>query len=335
MMAGRGTKAGAAGGSARHVPVMLREVLSFLAPRPNALYLDATFGAGGYSRALIEAGARVIGLDRDPRAILGGADLVEEAGGRLTLIESRFSELDQVARDFGALDGIVLDLGVSSMQIDEAERGFSFRADGPLDMRMEGRGVSAADVVNTYAEKDLTRIIGLLGEENRARAVARAIVTGRPILRTGALADIVRSVVRAGPGIDPATRTFQALRIFVNDELGELAAALMAAERALAPGGRLVVISFHSLEDRLVKMFLAARGRVERGSRHQPEVPALTPTFRLLTKKPATPAAGEVEHNPRARSAKLRAAERGDAPARADDPLDALIERFPSLGRSR
>src|SRR6202521_4188225 len=153
--ADRSAKAGAAGGPARHVPVMLREVLSFLAPKPKALYLDATFGAGGYSRALIEAGARVIGLDRDPNAILGGADLVEEAGGRLTLIESRFSALDEVARDLGALDGIVLDLGVSSMQIDEAERGFSFRADGPLDMRMESRGVSAADVVNTYAEKEL------------------------------------------------------------------------------------------------------------------------------------------------------------------------------------
>jgi 16S rRNA (cytosine1402-N4)-methyltransferase len=335
MMAGRGTKAGAAGGPARHVPVMLREALSFLAPKPNALYLDATFGAGGYSRALIEAGARVIGLDRDPSAILGGADLVEEAGGRLTLVESRFSELDTVARDFGALDGVVLDLGVSSMQIDEAERGFSFRADGPLDMRMEGRGLSAADVVNTYAQKELTRIIGILGEENRARAVARAIVAARPIARTGALADVVRSVVRAGPGIDPATRTFQALRIFVNDELGELAAALMAAERALRPGGRLAVISFHSLEDRLVKTFLAARGRIERGSRHLPEVPALEPTFRLLTKKPATPMPDEVAHNPRARSAKLRAAERGEAPARADDPLTALLARFPSLWRSR
>ncbi len=314
---------------------MLREVLSFLSPKPNALYLDATFGAGGYSRALIEAGARVIGLDRDPSAILGGADLVEEAQGRLTLIESRFSELDHVTRDFGALDGIVLDLGVSSMQIDEAERGFSFRADGPLDMRMEGRGLSAADVVNTYAQKDLTRIIGILGEENRASAVARAIVAGRPIARTSELAEIVRSVVRAGPGIDPATRTFQGLRIFVNDELGELGQALMAAERALAPGGKLVVISFHSLEDRLVKTFLAARGRVERGSRHQPELEALPPTFRLLTKKPATPMADELAHNPRSRSAKLRAAERGEAPARADDPLDALIARFPSLRRSR
>jgi 16S rRNA (cytosine1402-N4)-methyltransferase len=335
MMAGRGTE-GAAGGPVRHVPVMLREVLFFLAPRPNELYLDATFGAGGYARALVEAGARVIGLDRDPNAILAGASLVEQSGGRLTLIESRFSALDQVARE--PLDGIVLDLGVSSMQIDQAERGFSFRHDGPLDMRMEGRGQSAADVVNTYAEADLTRIIATLGEERRARAVARAIGAARneqPIRRTGELAEIVRSVVRAGAGVDPATRTFQALRIFVNDELAELAAALIAAERALKPGGRLVVIAFHSLEDRLVKTFLAARGRAGHVSRHQPEVESLPPTFRLLTKKPATPAADEVARNPRARSAKLRAAERTEAPARADDPLAALVERLPSPGRKR
>jgi 16S rRNA (cytosine1402-N4)-methyltransferase len=322
-----------AGGGTRHVPVMLREVISFLAPKPGGLYLDATFGAGGYSRALLEAGSRVVALDRDPNAIRAGAALVEESRGRLTLVEERFSALDQAADE--PLDGVVLDLGVSSMQLDEAARGFSFRADGPLDMRMEGQGLSAADVVNTYPVKDLARIIATLGEENHARAVARAIVAARPIERTDALADIVRGVVRPGPGIDPATRTFQALRMFVNDELGELSAALAAAERALKESGRLVVVSFHSLEDRLVKTFLTARGREARGSRHQPELENLPPTFRLLTKKPATAAEDEVARNPRARSAKLRAAERTDVAPRADDALAALLDRFPAQGRGR
>jgi 16S rRNA (cytosine1402-N4)-methyltransferase len=339
MMASRGAvKPGSAGGPARHVPVMLREVLSQIAAKSGGQYLDATFGAGGYTRALLEAAdCRVIALDRDPAAVASGAPLVEQAKGRLVIAEERFSRLDAIARELAraALDGIVLDLGVSSMQLEEAERGFSFRHDGPLDMRMERQGPSAADVVNYYPETELARAIATLGEERRARAVARAIVTARkkrPLRRTGELAEIVREVVPGSKGgIDPATRTFQALRVLVNDELFELAAALTAAERALKPGGRLVVVSFHSLEDRLVKTFLTARGRAAPVSRHRPEAKSLPPTFRLITRKPLVPSPEEIAQNPRARSAKLRAAERTDAPVRADEPLANLIARLPSL----
>jgi 16S rRNA (cytosine1402-N4)-methyltransferase len=263
----------------------------------------------------------VIGIDRDQAAVARGADLVSEAGGRLVLVEERFSALDTVMRDGGdtAAEGVVFDLGVSSMQLDEAERGFSFRHDGPLDMRMGRRGPSAADVVAQAQERELATIIATLGEERHARAVANAIVKARDeaaILTTGALATIVAGVVRGRPGdIHPATRTFQALRIFVNDELAELAAGLAAAERVLRPGGRLVVVSFHSLEDRIVKTFLAARAQSGGGSRHRPEVRRPAPSFRLLTRKPLVPDAAETSVNPRARSAKLRAAERTDAPA--------------------
>ena len=245
----------------------------------GGVYIDATFGAGGYTRAILAAAdCKVIGIDRDQSAIALGADLVQAANGRLTLIEDRFSNLDAVAHDCGsdAVDGVVLDLGVSSMQLDTAARGFSFRLDGPLDMRMGGAGRRARPMWSPPAgERDLANIIFILGEERHSRAVARAIVKARaqaPIRTTAALADIVASVVHSRPGdIHPATRTFQALRIFVNDELGELVAALHAAERILKPQGRLVVVSFHSLEDRIVKSFLAGRSDTRAGSRHAPE----------------------------------------------------------------
>jgi 16S rRNA (cytosine1402-N4)-methyltransferase len=277
----------------------------------------------------------VIGIDRDPRAIALGADVVQAAGGRLTLVEDRFSNLDAVARasGFAAVDGVVLDLGVSSMQLDTPARGFSFRLDGPLDMRMGGDGPSAADLVAAASERDLAYIIFLLGEERHSRAVARAIVRAReraPIRTTSALADIVASVVRARPNdIHPATRTFQALRIFVNDELGELGQAIEAAERILTPGGRLVAVSFHSLEDRIVKLFLAGRAETRGGSRHAPELKRPEPTFRLLTKRPVIADAQETSRNPRARSAKLRAAERTDSAAR--DEVSDLLPRLPAL----
>ncbi|MCO5130889.1 MAG: 16S rRNA (cytosine(1402)-N(4))-methyltransferase RsmH [Xanthobacteraceae bacterium] len=312
----------------RHVPVLGREVLEWLSPHRGGVYVDATFGAGGYSRALLAVeGVHVIGIDRDRTAIAGGFDLVEEAGGRLTLVEDRFSNLAEVcaAQGFDAVDGVVMDIGVSSMQIDQAERGFSFRLDGPLDMRMSGAGVSAADVVASASEADLANIIYIFGEERFSRQIARALVAARreaPIATTRALADVVGKVVRARPGeIHPATRTFQGLRIFVNAELDELHLALAAAEQVLRPGGRLVVVTFHSLEDRIVKNFLVARGGRGGGSRHLPQIETEAPRFTVLTRRPVTPADDEVAANPRARSAKLRAAARTDAPAR---PADAL-----------
>jgi 16S rRNA (cytosine1402-N4)-methyltransferase len=263
-----GGKPAVAGGLARHTPVLGPAALGFLAIKDGGVYIDGTFGAGGYTRAILAAAdCRVIGIDRDQSAIAQGAGLVESAKGRLELVQSRFSALDDVARQSGhtSVDGVVLDLGVSSMQLDEAERGFSFRNDGPLDMRMGADGPSAADVIARIAERDLANVIFLLGEERHSRAVARAIVAERqknPISTTGALAAIVARVVRSKPGaIHPATRTFQALRLFVNEELSELAAALAAAERILRPGGRLAVVSFHSLEDRIVKTFLAGPDR--------------------------------------------------------------------------
>lgn len=339
MIAGRGPgQPEAAGGLARHVPVMLREVLSQLAPRDGALYIDGTFGAGGYTRAILQAAnCKVIGIDRDQSVIAAGAALVEEFSGRLTLVEDRFSRLDEVARDLGhaQVDGVVLDVGVSSMQIDEFARGFSFRGDGPLDMRMEAQGLSAADVVNKTDERELSRIISVLGEEKFARKVAHAICEARaeaPIATTGKLAEIIRRVVRAKPNeIDPATRTFQALRIYVNDELFELSTALLAAERILAPGGKLAVVSFHSLEDRLVKTFLTARSMAPAVSRHAPEAKSKPATFKLLTRKPLTAADDETRQNPRARSAKLRAAARTEASTRNDDPLSSLTARLPRM----
>lgn len=245
------------GGPVRHIPVLLSEVVEALQPKPGEVILDGTFGAGGYTSAILAAGADVIGLDRDPNAIAGGLDLVKASGGRLTLIHSRFSELAEHA-PAGGLDGVVLDIGVSSMQIDEAERGFSFQKNGPLDMRMSASGVSAADVVNRAKVSDLIRIFGFLGEEKQAGRIARAIEKARekePFTTTRQLANLIELTTprKAKDKIHPATRVFQALRVFVNDELGELAEALFAAERALKPGGRLVIVSFHSLEDRIVK----------------------------------------------------------------------------------
>jgi 16S rRNA (cytosine1402-N4)-methyltransferase len=336
MTAGGDGFAAVAGGSALHIPVLGRPAIDFLKLRDGGVYIDATFGAGGYSRAMLAAAdCQVIGIDRDQSAIAGGFDLVQQANGRLTLIEDRFSNLDAVARECGVdqVDGVVLDLGVSSMQLDRPERGFSFRHDGPLDMRMGSEGASAADVVARSSERDLANIIFLLGEERHSRAVARAIVKARklaPILTTAALADIVGRVVRSKPHeIHPATRTFQALRIFVNDELGELVGALSAAERILQAGGRLVVVSFHSLEDRIVKTFFADRGETRAGSRHAPELKRPAPTFTVLTKRPVVADDTEVAGNPRARSAKLRAAERTAVPARSDEP--DLLPRLPAL----
>ncbi len=311
-------------GAQPHIPVMLAEVVAALAPRDGALYVDGTFGAGGYARAILDAAdCRVVGIDRDPAAVARGRALEADYPGRLSVVQGRFGTMDRILaeRGTGPADGVALDLGVSSPQLDEAERGFSFRFDGPLDMRMGPDGPTAADVVNTASESDLADIVHRLGEERFARRVARAIVAARaeaPILRTGRLADVVRAVVpKSRDGIDPATRTFQALRLFVNDELGELARGLAAAERALAPGGRLAVVSFHSLEDRAVKAFLKERAEAPPApSRHAPPVaqPARAPSFRLLHRKPAAPSAAELANNPRARSARLRAAERTTAP---------------------
>jgi len=318
----------------RHTSVLGREAIEWLAPRDGGIFVDATFGAGGYSRAILETpGTRVIGIDRDRTAIAGGFGLVDRSDGRLTLVEDRFSNLAEVcaAQGFDAVDGVVMDVGVSSMQLDQAERGFSFRLGGPLDMRMGHDGPTAADVVARASEADLANIIYIFGEERYSRAVARAIVAARkeaPITTTQALADIVSKVVHSKPNeIHPATRTFQGLRIFVNAELDELHLALAAAERVLKPGGRLVVVSFHSLEDRIVKDFLNVRGKTGGGSRHLPEMAQSAPSFRILTKRPVTAGDDELRANPRARSAKLRAAERSDAPAFAADSLP----EWPSL----
>jgi 16S rRNA (cytosine1402-N4)-methyltransferase len=334
MTAGSGSGA-VAGGPARHIPVLARPAIDWLAVRPGGLYVDATFGGGGYARAILQtANARVIGIDRDPVAIAQGASLVAAAGGRLELVGDRFSNLETIAGGANRADGIVFDVGVSSMQLDEASRGFSFRFDGPLDMRMSDTGPSAADVIARAGERQLAAIIGELGEEKRARAIARAIVRARQkgaIGSTRALAEIVSAVIPArGHAIHPATRTFQALRIFVNDELSELALGLTAAERTLKPSGRLVVVAFHSLEDRIVKNFLTSHSRTPAGSRHRPQAAAAPPTFRVLTRRPQTPDESELATNARARSAKLRAAERTEAPARGSD-IDDLLPRLPRI----
>ncbi|HEY8947449.1 MAG TPA: 16S rRNA (cytosine(1402)-N(4))-methyltransferase RsmH [Rhizomicrobium sp.] len=297
-----------------HLPVMLSEVLETLRPRDGESYIDGTFGGGGYSKAILEtADCRVVGIDRDPDAIARGEELAKQFGGRLTVVQGTFSEMDELVD--GSRDGVVLDLGVSSFQFDEADRGFSFREDGPLDMRMSKSGMSAADFVNTADEAELTRVIRDLGEERFARKVARAIIAARPLSRTAELADVVAKAL--GPAalrhpIHPATRTFQALRIHVNDELGELERGLEAAERVLSAGGRLVVVAFHSLEDRIVKRFFTERAKpTPAGSRHAPVAKAKTKqTFRLITSKARLPTEAEIAQNPRARSARLRAAEK-------------------------
>jgi 16S rRNA (cytosine1402-N4)-methyltransferase len=301
-----------------HVPVMLAEVLEALSPRAGGLYADGTFGGGGYAEAILSAApCTLYAFDRDPDAIARGAALAARFPGRLHLIEARFGDmLDRLAeRGVAALDGVVLDLGVSSFQLDDPARGFSLRFDGPLDMRMEKQGPSAADLVNTLPQRELADLLWTLGEERASRRIARAIVAARaeaPIATTGRLAQIIHSVMPRDPsGQDSATRSFQALRIRVNDELGEIARGLDAAARLLSPGGRLVVVAFHSLEDRIVKRFMAeAAGRAPGASRHDPASlsrPAAPPRFALVTPRAVLPSAAEIAANPRARSARLRA----------------------------
>lgn len=313
---------------ARHIPVLLDDVLEVIEPGQCGRVIDGTFGLGGYTTALLDAGAEaVLAIDRDPNAIRDGQVLVDRFPGRLHLVEGRFSNLDELAaRVFdGPVDAVVLDIGVSSMQLDEAERGFSFRFDGPLDMRMERAGPSAEDVVNEAAEADLARILYVFGEEKKSRRIAKAIVDARRnarITRTLALADLVEKAVGRRPQdkIHPATRTFQALRIYVNGELDELGDALLAAERVLKPGGLLVVVTFHSLEDRIVKRFFAERSRTQSGgSRHRPEQAVPDATFVLKTRKAVAPGEDELKRNPRARSSRLRAGIRTGAAARLSD----------------
>lgn len=303
-----------------HVPVLLEEVIEALAVHPGDTLVDGTFGAGGYARAMLAVGAgRVIGLDRDPDAIAEGRSLVPDS--RLTLVEERFSQMDRVLaeRGIGLVDAIALDIGVSSMQLDRAERGFSFQADGPLDMRMDQSGPTAAEFLNQAEEAEIARVIRDYGEEPRARTIARAIVAARPIERTSELAAIVRRALGFRPGqkSDPATRTFQAIRIHLNAELDELQVGLEAAERSLKPGGRLAVVTFHSLEDRIVKRFFRERsGGAPAGSRHRPELADPNePTFERVV-RPVSPSERELAANPRARSARLRSAVRTSAPSR-------------------
>ena len=310
--------------AAPHLPVMLPEVLDALAPAPGKTVIDGTFGAGGYSRGILQAGADVLGLDRDPSARRFADPLARDFPGRFHFAESRFSELEDQLRAAGhdGCDGVALDLGVSSMQLDEAERGFSFMKDGPLDMRMGADGPSAADLVNTAEKDELSRIFFVYGEERQARRIAAALVRRReaePFTRTLDLAESVEKAVggRRGAPIHPATRVFQALRIAVNQELSELEAGLDAAERALKSGGRLAVVTFHSLEDRIVKAFFIERaGKTPAGSRHlPPQAAGPAPTFELLFKGAQAPGPAELAANPRARSAKLRAGVRTAAPA--------------------
>ena len=305
--------------TAPHIPVLLNEVIAALDPEEGETHVDGTFGAGGYTKAIMERGAKVIAFDRDPDAIREGASLVAVSGERLTLVPERFSRMRQALRDRGIdeVDGVTLDIGVSSMQLDRAERGFSFQSDGPLDMRMGQEGESAADFVNTADEDEIADVLFHYGEEPKSRRVARAIVAARPIERTGQLAEVVRKALghHAGMKKDPATRTFQAIRIHLNQEFQELEGGLEAAEQVLKTGGRLAVVTFHSLEDRIVKRFLRERsGSVPAASRHLP-VQASTgpaPTFEAVG-KPVRAGEAELQANPRARSATLRFARRTNA----------------------
>ncbi|WP_375633013.1 MULTISPECIES: 16S rRNA (cytosine(1402)-N(4))-methyltransferase RsmH [unclassified Bartonella] len=306
----------------RHIPVLLQPVLAGLMPLVGAKVIDGTFGAGGYTRALLKAGAQVIALDRDPHAISAGQSLVEEFFPRLLLVHMAFSQLDRVVEE--KVDAVILDIGVSSMQLDEAERGFSFQKDGPLDMRMAQTGFTASDVVNHLKARDLARIFKILGEERYAGRIARMIEKRRvvqPFLRTGDLADAIETLIGRKPGdrIHPATRVFQALRIYVNDEIGELACGLFAAERVLKAGGRLGVVSFHSLEDRMVKRFFSARSGECMRSRYLPEIKAAPATFFPLFRGGITATKEELQKNPRSRSARLRIGVRTEAEALAAD----------------
>ncbi len=309
---------------APHMPVMLREVIAALNPKAEGLYVDGTFGRGGYTRALLTATSmRVVGIDRDPEAIAAGQSMVQDFAPRFKLLQGVFGDMESLlaTENVAAVDGVTLDLGVSSPQLDQAERGFSFQDDGPLDMRMSRSGATAADIVNATAERELADLIFKYGEERHSRRVAKRIVAERattPFTSTRQLASVVRQAVpRSADGIDPATRTFQALRIAVNDELGELERGLRAAERLLKPQGRLAIVSFHSLEDRCVKDFLRQRSAdAPRASRHAPANDRVAPpSFRLLNRKPQLPSESDIAVNPRARSARLRVAERTDAPA--------------------
>ena len=310
--------------SLEHVSVMTNEVVSGLNPRNGGIYVDGTFGQGGYSRAILDAAAtRVFGIDRDPAAIDFGAELINEYPSRLTLIQGCFGDITKIMANEGIshVDGIILDLGVSSPQIDNPDRGFSFRYDGPLDMRMENKGPTAADFINDATEEDIANVIYEYGDERHSRRIARRIIEARklkPILSTSQLVNIIQSNVRRSrDGIHPATRTFMALRIQVNDELGELDRGLISAEKILKPGGRLAVVAFHSLEDKKIKSFLHERGGLAaNGSRHMPETNEINmaPSFNLVKRGVIKPAVSEVLTNPRSRSAKLRVAERTDAP---------------------
>lgn len=305
---------------APHIPVLLNEVLNGLAIQPGERHVDGTFGAGGYTRAMLAAGGAIAAFDRDPNAIRAGQAIVSDADGMLTLIEAPFSQMERELseRDLAPVDGITLDIGVSSMQLDQAERGFSFQQDGPLDMRMAAEGITAAEWLNTADEKAIADILYQYGDEARSYRVASAIVRARPLSRTAELAAVVRKALGHKPHDkkDPATRTFQAVRIFINRELDELADALVAAERLLKPGGRLAIVSFHSLEDRMVKHFLRTRsGSEPSGSRHLPaKIAKAKPTFETPAKA-VRPSEEEIARNPRARSATLRVAVRTDAPA--------------------
>ncbi|MDV7340043.1 16S rRNA (cytosine(1402)-N(4))-methyltransferase RsmH [Terasakiella sp. A23] len=304
-----------------HIPVLLNEIVEAIDPQDGDIIVDGTFGGGGYTKAILDkARCRVFGIDRDPDAIDRGKELSSQLDERLTMLKGCYGDMAALVNQ--KVNAVVLDIGVSSFQIDEADRGFSFREDGPLDMRMAQSGESAADVVNTYAEKDIADIIYKYGEERRSRQVARAIIEARKegdITTTNQLAKIVRSVVwQAKDKIDPATRTFQGLRIYVNDELGELERGLAAAEEILKPGGRLVVVTFHSLEDRIVKKFFKERsGSMPRGNKYAPDLGDTGPkaSFKLINRKPIAPSDQENRANPRARSSKLRAGLRTEAPA--------------------
>ena len=312
-----------------HVPVLLDEVIEAMSPRAGEHYVDGTFGAGGYTKALLGAAAcRVTGIDRDPNVLPDAQALMAASDGRFDFVQAPFSQMGTAMAEsgIGAVDGVVLDIGVSSMQIDQAERGFSFAKPGPLDMRMSQSGPTAADAVNRLSEKELADIFYVYGEERKSRRVAKFIIEARKdaaIETTEALAEIVsRAIGGKHSKIHPATRVFQALRIFVNDELGELARALVAAERLLKPLGRLVVVTFHSLEDRMVKSFLRERsGLVSGGSRHTPQIEAgPAASFRLESRRAVAASEAEIERNPRARSAKLRVAVRTELPAWTDIP---------------
>lgn len=324
------------GGTHCHIPVLLGPVLNHLSPQDNETYIDGTFGAGGYTRAILEAGeTTLISFDQDPAAIQAGRVLARDFAPRLQLVEGRFSEMVRHARLLGVeeVDGVVLDIGVSSMQLDTAARGFSFRLNGPLDMRMRQSGPTAADLVNGLGETEIATVLWRFGDERRSRAIARAIVerrAGQPFKETGDLASLIEKISpkKRGDKIHPATRTFQALRIYLNDELGELLSGLNAATEILKPGGRLVVVCFHSLEDRIVKRFLRlAAGRVSNQSRHLPEInKEEPPLYEIINPKAVKANDEEINTNPRARSALLRAARRQDAPFKAIGEAELGLE---------